>query len=376
MKSTFGKNLTVSIFGESHGAAIGVVIDGLAAGIPLDLANIRRQLDFRRATGTISTARQEGDEFEIVSGFFDGHTTGTPLCLLIRNTSTRSGDYARTRDLLRPGHADYTAFIKYGGYQDYRGGGHFSGRITAPLVAAGAVCRQILAAHGVTIGTHIAECGGVVDAPLPGDEDGLAAALVKLNGTAFAVLDDAQGEKMQQAVLAAKAEGDSVGGVLETAVIGMPAGIGEPFFNSVESTLAHLLFSVPAVKGVEFGAGFAFAGMRGSQANDPWRMVDGRMRTVTNNNGGVNGGISNGMPIIFRTVIKPTPSIYKEQQTVDFAARQDADLQIQGRHDPAIIHRARIVVDAAAAIGLCELFCEAFGTVWQAGPFVSKDEAE
>ena len=372
VKSTFGKNLTVSLFGESHGAAIGVVIDGLAAGIPLDMAAIRKDLDFRRATGAISTARQEGDEFEIVSGFFEGHTTGTPLCLMIRNTSTRSGDYARTKDLLRPGHADYTAFVKYGGWQDYRGGGHFSGRITAPLVAAGAICRQILAAHGVMIGTHIAECGGVADAPMPADEAALAAALDRLNNTAFAVLDADRGEEMQQAVLAAKADGDSVGGVLETAVIGMPAGIGEPFFNSVESTLAHLLFSVPAVKGVEFGAGFAFAGMRGSEANDPWRMQDGRLRTVTNNNGGINGGISNGMPIVFRTVIKPTPSIYREQQTVDYAARQDATLQIKGRHDPAIIHRARVVIDAAAAIGLCELFCEAFGTAWQIDGIVNK----
>ena len=222
------------------------------------------------------------------------------------------------------------------------------------------------------IGTHIAECGGVADAPMPADEAALAAAITGLNSTAFAVLDAARGEEMQQAVLAAKADGDSVGGVLETAIIGMPAGIGEPFFNSVESTLAHLLFSVPAVKGVEFGAGFAFAGMRGSEANDPWRMEDGRLRTTTNNNGGINGGISNGMPIVFRTVIKPTPSIYKEQQTVDYAAREDATLQIQGRHDPAIIHRARIVIDAASAIGLCELFCEAFGTAWQADGMVNK----
>lgn len=365
MKSTFGKNLTVSIFGESHGAAIGVVIDGLAAGIPLDLAYIRRQLDLRRATGAISTSRQEDDEFEIVSGFFDGYTTGTPLCLLIRNTSTKSGDYARTKDLMRPGHADYTAFVKYGGHQDYRGGGHFSGRITAPLVAAGAICRQILAGHGIVIGTHIAECGGVADVAMPVDEQSLSVALAGLNEAQFPVLDAVRGEQMQQAVLAAKADGDSVGGILETAIIGMPVGIGEPFFNSIESTLAHLLFSVPAVKGVEFGAGFGFAGMRGSEANDPWRLIDGRMRTTSNNNGGINGGISNGMPITFRTVIKPTPSIYKEQQTVDVAAGVDAMLQIQGRHDPAIIHRARVVIDAAAAIGLCDLFCEAYGTGWQ-----------
>ncbi len=343
MKSTFGKNFTVSLFGESHGQAIGVVIDGLQAGLPLDLAYIRSQLDKRRAVGALSTARQEADEFEIVSGFFNGHTTGTPLCLLITNQSTRSRDYEKTKNLLRPGHADYTAFVKYQGWQDYRGGGHFSGRLTAPLVFA-----------------------GVADAPLPEQPTELLAALNRLNELDFAVLDEARGQAMQQAILAAKAQADSVGGVLETAVCGMPAGIGEPFFNSVESVLAHLLFSVPAVKGVEFGAGFALAGWRGSQANDPMRVDEaGRIYTSSNHNGGINGGISNGMPIVFRTAIKPTPSIYQPQQTVDFAAKANAELQIQGRHDPAIVHRARVVVDAVTAIGLLDLFCEAYGTNWQ-----------
>ncbi len=366
MKSTFGKNFTVSLFGESHGQAIGVVIDGLQAGLPLDLAYIRSQLDRRRAVGALSTARQEADDFEIVCGFFNGHTTGTPLCLLITNQSTRSRDYEKTKNLLRPGHADYTAFVKYQGWQDYRGGGHFSGRLTAPLVAAGAICRQILAGHGIVIGSHLASCGGVADAPLPEQPTELLAALNRLNELDFAVLGEAQGQAMQQAILAAKAQADSVGGVLETAVCGMPAGIGEPFFNSVESVLAHLLFSVPAVKGVEFGAGFALAGWRGSQANDPMRVDEaGRIYTSSNHNGGINGGISNGMPIVFRTAIKPTPSIYQPQQTVDFAAKANAELQIQGRHDPAIVHRARVVVDAVTAIGLLDLFCEAYGTNWQ-----------
>jgi chorismate synthase len=365
MKSTFGKNLTLSLFGESHGTAIGIVIDGLAPGIELDMEHIKKQMNFRRAVGELSTARQEADEIKIVSGFFNGHTTGTPLTIIIENKSTRSKDYEKTKNLLRPGHADYTAFMKYDGWQDYRGGGHFSGRLTAPIVAAGAICLQILSAHGITIGTHLAKCAGIADSALPTNRAELVQALDKLNNKAFAVLDDAKGEEMQQAILAAKMNLDSVGGILETAICNIPAGIGEPFFNSVESVLAHLMFSVPAVKGIEFGAGFAFADMCGSEANDPLRIEDGEIYTTSNNNGGINGGISNGMPIIFRTVIKPTASIYKEQQTVDFADKTNADLQIQGRHDPAIIHRARVVVDSMAAIGLVELFCEAYGTNWQ-----------
>lgn len=366
MKSTFGKNVTIALFGESHGEKIGAVIDGLQAGLRLDLVQLSARMGQRRAVGALSTARQEADEVQIVSGFFNGRTTGTPLCLLIGNTAQHSRDYEKTKNLLRPGHADYTAFVKYQGWQDYRGGGHFSGRLTAPLVAAGEICRQILAGHGIVLGSHLAECGGVMDAPLPEEPAALLAAVSRLNDLDFAVLDAARGEQMQQAILAAKAEGDSVGGVVETAVCGMPAGIGEPFFNSVESVLAHLLFSVPAVKGVEFGAGFAMAKMRGSQANDPLR-VDGEgwVYTTSNHNGGINGGISNGMPLLFRVAVKPTPSIYQPQQTVDWAARQNTELQIKGRHDPAIVHRARVVIDSVTAIGLLDLFCEAFGTTWQ-----------
>lgn len=367
MKSIFGKNLTVALFGESHGSAIGAVIDGLAPGIELNLGHIRRQLDLRRAgaNAALSTARQETDEFEILSGWFNEHTTGTPLTIIIRNRHTKSHDYERTKDLLRPGHADYTAYAKYGGWQDFRGGGHFSGRLTAPIVAAGAICEQILTAHGIIIGTHLAECAGIADSPFPTSETALKAAIESVNTKPFAVLDDMAGEQMQQSILAAKSDLDSVGGILETAVLGMPPGIGEPFFNSVESVLAHLVFSVPAVKGIEFGAGFSFAQMRGSQANDPFRMAAERIVTQSNNNGGVNGGISNGMPIIFRTVIKPTPSIYQRQQTVNIKRHENADLQIQGRHDPAIIHRARPVIDAVTALGLVDLFCETYGTNWQ-----------
>ena len=357
MKSTFGNNLTLSLFGESHGAAIGIVLDGLPAGFALDIGHIRQRLAQRKsaALAELSTARQEADEPEIISGYFNGRTCGTPLALIIKNNETKSADYEKTKNLLRPGHADYTAFVKYGGWQDYRGGGHFSGRLTAPVVAAGAICEQLLQTKGIVIGTHIAECAGIADAPLPQTEAELNRALQKLNQTGFAVLDDSRGKAMQAEIIAAKEALDSVGGILETAVCGCPAGLGEPFFNSAESVISHLLFSVPAVKGVEFGAGFGFASMRGSAANDSFLMAEDRIITATNNNGGINGGITNGMPIIFRTVIKPTPSIYQTQKTVDYAARQNATLQIKGRHDPAIIHRARPVIDAMTAIALTEL---------------------
>ena len=331
MKNTFGSSVCLTIFGESHGPAIGAVLDGLCAGLPVDEAFIARQMDKRRARGDgLSTGRTEADRVHLLSGVLNGRTTGTAIALLIENKAQRSGDYAKTQDLLRPGHADFTAYAKYGGWQDSRGGGHFSGRITAPLVAAGAICQQVLAARGITIATHIQAAAGV--------------------------------EAMRSAIRAAGAEGDSVGGILETAVLGLPAGVGEPFFDSVESVLSHLLFSIPAVKGVEFGLGFGFAGLRGSQANDPFRMEEGRVVTATNHNGGVNGGIANGMPLVFRTAVKPTPSIYKPQQTVDYVAKRDAELQIQGRHDPCIVHRAAVVQTCAAALGLLDLLTTCEGT--------------
>ena len=365
MTSSFGDSIHLSIFGESHGPAIGVVIDGLCAGIPLDLEKLDRQMEKRRAKGALSTARREGDQVEIQSGFFNGHTTGSPLCMLIRNSQQHSRDYEATKNLLRPSHADFTAFEKYGGWQDWRGGGHFSGRITAPMVAAGAVMLQILEAKGILVGTHIARCAGVDDQPFSSQPQELARQIRSLDGCFFPALDPQRREEMEKAVDAARMDGDSVGGVLETAVLGLPTGIGEPFFHSVESVLASLLFSIPAVKGVEFGLGFAMSDLRGSQANDPFRMEDGQIRTVTNHNGGINGGITNGMPLLVRTAVKPTPSIYKTQQTVDYALRQDAQLAIQGRHDPAIIHRARVVADSMVAFGLCDLCCRRFGTQWQ-----------
>ena len=358
MKNTFGQHLAVTLFGESHGPAIGAVLDGLCPGIPVDLENIRRMLQLRQPGGAISTARNEKDQFEIISGAVNGITTGTPLTVLIRNQDTKSGDYTAMQALMRPGHADYPAQCKYHGYQDTRGGGHFSGRITAALVAAGAICHSALQAKGIYIGTHISRCAGIPDRSfedLNADIDTLSTAL-------FPVLDTAAGEQMQQAILAAKADGDSVGGVLETAIVGLPAGVGEPWFDTFESMLSHILFSVPAVKGVEFGDGFALADMRGSAANDALYYEGDTVVTKTNHGGGIGGGITSGMPVIFRCAIKPTPSIAKSQQTVDVLKKENATLEIKGRHDPAIVHRARIVIDAVTAIAVYDMLAGRYGT--------------
>ena len=365
MKNTFGQNIAVTLFGESHGAAIGAVLDGLCPGIPVDEENIRRMLRLRQPGGAISTARQEKDAFEIVSGAINGIATGTPLTILIRNQDTKSSDYAAMQALMRPGHADYPAHCKYHGYQDTRGGGHFSGRLTAALVAAGAICHSALKSKGISIGTHISRCAGIPDR---GFMD-LQADIDLLSECVFPVLDEAAGKQMQNAILAAKTEGDSVGGVLETAVTGLPAGVGEPWFDTFESLLAHILFSVPAVKGVEFGDGFALADMRGSAANDPLRCVCGKVIAATNHGGGIGGGITSGMPVIFRCAIKPTPSIGKPQETVDIISMKNAALEIKGRHDPAIVHRARIVIDAVTAIAVYDMLAGRFGT-----DYFAKDE--
>ena len=367
MSDTYGKSVTLTIFGESHGPAVGATVTGLAPGVPVDMEFMRGQMEKRRAKGKISTSRTEADAVRVLSGVYRGAATGTALTLVIENTNTRSGDYTKTEELLRPGHADYTAHMKYGGHQDARGGGHFSGRLTAPVVAAGSIFTKLLQTKGVAIATHLAQCAGIDDAPFSGDSARLKEQLDALNAADFAVLDPLRARAMTQAIEAAAAEGDSVGGILETVVLGLPAGLGEPFFGSVESTLAALLFSIPAVKGVEFGLGFGFAGLTGSRANDSFRMQGTRVVTATNHNGGVNGGISNGMPLVLRTVVKPTPSIYKVQQTVDFAAKRNATLQISGRHDPCILHRARVVQDSLVAFGLADLCGQHFGTAWQEG---------
>lgn len=318
------------IFGESHGPAIGVVLEHVPSGIVVDMDFIRAEMA-RRAPGKspMSTARQEADEPHILSGVFEGKTTGTPLCAVIENTDTRSKDYAKLKDLPRPGHADYSGHVRYGGCNDYRGGGHFSGRLTAPLVFAGALAKLILKEKGVTVSAVISNVGGVAD-PTP--------------------------EQVEEIVLAAKRDLDSVGGAIRCTVDGLPAGLGAPDYGrNVEGIFSQQLYAVPAVKAVAFGAGFGFAVMRGSQANDPFYMDGDAVRTRTNHTGGVNGGITNGMPVVFEVAIRPTPSIAQEQDTVDLSTGRDAKLIIEGRHDPCIVHRAVPVIEAAAALAACEL---------------------
>ena len=381
MKNTFGSALALTIFGESHGRAIGGVLDGMAAGVPVDEAFIAACMDRRRARGDgLSTPRVEADRVQLLSGVVNGHTTGTAIALMIENQNTRSGDYAKTADLLRPGHADYTAYAKYHGFQDARGGGHFSGRITAALVAGGAIVLGALGRAGIDITTHIARCAGLSDTPFALDDTAALAAQVSVlenKGEGFALLDASVEEPMKAAIRAAGAEGDSVGGILETAILGLPAGVGEPYFDSVESLLSHMAFSVPAVKGIEFGTGFGFAGMRGSEANDAFRMTpEGAVVTATNHNAGINGGIANGMPVVFRTVVKPTPSIYKQQDTVDYLAKKDAQLSIQGRHDPCIVPRAAIVQTCAAALAVGDLLTARYGEAWMTHPTSFRKEDE
>lgn len=358
MKNTIGRHISCTIFGESHGSAIGVTLDGLPAGILIDEQFMLAQGEKRKAKGRISTQRHEADIPHIISGVFEGYTTGTPLTILIQNNDQHSGDYEKTKNRLRPSHADYTADEKYLGYQDYRGGGHFSGRITAPLVAAGAIALQILADKGIDISSHILKCHTVNDIAFAQDSDLLNEQIQQLKSASFPVLSEKTQSLMTKEIEAAAANGDSVGGIIESAVINVPAGIGEPFFDSLESIIAHYLYSIPAVKGVAFGLGFGFSEHTGSEVNDSIAYVNGRVVTKTNNNGGINGGISNGMPIVIQTCVKPTPSIYKEQDTIHKLSKQAEKLIIQGRHDPAIIHRACVVVDSMLALAILDCYME------------------
>ncbi|MDO5298100.1 MAG: chorismate synthase [Clostridia bacterium] len=355
MRANFGQHFKLTIFGESHGPAIGIVIDGIPAGTPIDEEAVARQMA-RRAPGNdpTATARKEADRVKIVSGLFEGRTTGAPLCGMIENTNTRSGDYAQLRARMRPGHADYAGHVKYGGFNDPRGGGHFSGRLTAPLVFAGSIARQLLGHRGVTIGAHIAAIGGIEDTrfdPVRVCADELRA----LQGQRFPLLDPALESPMRELVEAARLEQDSTGGVIECAAVGVRAGIGSPFFGSVESVVSQLAFSVPAVKAIEFGDGSALSGMRGSRANDAMHMEDGHVRCLSNHNGGVTGGITNGMPIVMRAALKPTPSIGRVQRSVDLSTSSDVQLSITGRHDPCIVPRAVVVIESILAIALCDL---------------------
>ena len=357
MSSEFGNLLKISVFGQSHGKAIGVVVDGLPAGEAVDLEELDRFLD-RRRTGKncLSTARKEADKPVFLSGLENGVTCGAPLCAVIENGDQHSSDYSELRDKPRPGHADYTAFVKWGGQADMRGGGHFSGRLTAPLCIAGGIARQILARRGVYVGAHLWSVGMERDTPFPLRPT--KELFETVAAKPFPVLDDQAGERMQSLILEARQNLDSVGGVIECAAVGLPAGLGDPMFGGVENRLAAALFGIPAVKGVEFGDGFAAARSCGSANNDPFRMEDGRVVTETNHAGGILGGITSGMPLVLRTAMKPTPSIARPQRTVSLSAGADTELVIHGRHDPCIAHRAVPVVEAVTAAVLLDLLLE------------------
>ena len=359
MSSIYYGQLTVSLFGQSHAPGIGVTIDGLPAGEAIDLEELQAFLN-RRAPGRgpWATTRKEEDRPEILSGLAGGYTCGAPLAALIRNTNTRSGDYDNLRDIPRPGHADYTAQVKYGGFQDVAGGGHFSGRLTAPLCIAGGICKQILARKGIYVGAHIAAVGGIPDQsydPVNLDRETLLAP----GGRDFPVLDPDAGTRMQGAIAQAKEDLDSLGGLVECAVIGLPAGLGDPMLDGMENRIARLAFAIPAVKGVAFGAGFAVADRRGSQNNDPFYFDEtGQVRTRTNHAGGILGGITNGMPLVFQAAVKPTPSIGQPQESVSLSRGENTTLVIHGRHDPCIVPRAVPCSEAAAAIAVYDAWLE------------------
>ena len=355
MSGMWGSKIKLPIFGESHGNAIGITIDGLPAGFSIDMDKIMMEMS-RRAPGksSLSTPRKESDIPEILSGYFEGKTTGTPLCAIIRNSNTKSKDYSKLKDVMRPGHADYTGAVRYKGFNDYRGGGHFSGRITAPLVFAGAICKQILEVKGIIVSAHINSIGKIKDCSFL-ESDISDELLNSFKENELPLINTKLEDEMRQEILSTRSSGDSIGGTIECAILGVSPGIGDPFFDSVESTLAHLMFSVPAVKGIEFGKGFDISKMRGSEANDEYYLENGNIKTKTNNNGGILGGITNGMPIIFNVAIKPTASIFKEQNTVNIVTMEETTLCIEGRHDPCIVQRALPVIEAVAAIGITEL---------------------
>ncbi len=355
MNNTIGNSIKMTLFGESHGKYIGAVVDGLPAGIPVNEEEIAKALAARRPQGDISTARREADEFTVASGVFRGYTCGTPLCVLIPNADVKSSDYSPM--IARPGHADFTSRVRNAGFEDFRGGGHFSGRITAAAVAACSVITSALEAKGVVVGTHILSIANVSDKPFSGGADEIKS----LKNDPFPLLDREREGEMKDAIASAKRDGDSVGGVLESAVCGVPAGIGDPWFATVEGALSYALFSIPAIKGVEFGRGFDLASMRGSEANDPFEIKDGKTITVTNNCGGVLGGMTTGSPVVFRTAVKPTPTIAKEQRTVDLDRNEETVAAARGRHDPCIVHRAASVVNAMTSFVVADMLTKYFG---------------
>lgn len=351
MSSTYGENLKLTIFGQSHGAAIGMTLDGIPAGLQVDLDALQQFLN-RRAPGQNdwSTPRKEADAPEFLSGLVDAYTCGAPLAAVIRNKNTKSGDYVDLKYTPRPGHADYTAQIKYGGFQDSAGGGHFSGRLTAPLCIAGGLCKQWLEEMNIHIGAHILGIGGEMDDPFDP-----AAPQLESIGQIFPTLNGVSAENMQKKIALAKASGDSVGGVIECAITGLPAGLGEPMFGGVESRIAQIIYGIPAVKSVSFGIGTGAGSVPGSECNDPFILEDGTVRTVRNAAGGILGGITNGMPVVFQCTVKPTPSISRPQQTIDLRSMELTAIQVKGRHDPCIVPRAVPVVEAASAIAIYDL---------------------
>ena len=357
MSATWGNNLRLTVFGESHGVCIGGVLDGLPPGLEIDMDRVAFQME-RRAPGRseVATLRRETDVPEILSGMFQGKTTGAPLSFIIRNQNTKSNDYDELRAKMRPSHADYTGFVKYNGFNDYRGGGHFSGRVTASIVFAGAICEQLLKKSGIFVGSYVTLLGKI-PCDSPGKEWSSVVA-ESLKNEVLPIWNENQKRSALERIEAVRAEGNSVGGVIECRMENLPAGLGDPFFDSFESKLSHLLFSIPGVKGVEFGDGFQIAEKTGREANDQMEWKDGRVQTVTNHNGGILGGITNGMPVVFRVAVKPTASIFTEQKTVDVISNENTTLKLKGRHDPTIVPRAVPVVEACALLCAADLLKE------------------
>ena len=359
MGANFGKNYKISIFGESHGSALGINIDGIPAGTELDLNFISEEMK-RRAPGRtkLTTPRVEKDEFEILSGFFDGKTTGTPLAMIVRNRDQRSKDYSELKIKPRPGHADWSGINRYNGFNDIRGSGHFSGRITASLVFAGAIAKQILKEHGILIAAHIKSVKDIEDRDIE-EKDITEENIEKLRNMVLPVFEEKKISEMEELILKAREDGDSIGGVIEVMATGVPAGIGDPFFESMESELSRMIFSIPSTKGIEFGAGFGITRMTGYEANDEMYFDEnGNVKSYTNNNGGIIGGISTGMPISFKVAIKPTASISKAQKTVNLEIKKSDILEVQGRHDPVIVPRAIVVLECATAIVILDRLLE------------------
>ena len=358
MKNSIGKSVILTLFGESHGDEIGAVLDGFAPGVKIDYDFICKNLAKRRPNAKTDTARIEKDDFKLVSGVYNDYTTGTPICVVIKNTNTDSSSYDSIKGKARPGHADFAAYQKYHGFEDPRGGGHFSGRLTAPIVALGSICLKTLQNLDIKISTHILKCGNVNDKNFSSNYD---KEIQELDDKNIPVISDIS-EMVEKEILSAKEENDSIGGVTQTIITNIPAGLGEPWFSSIEGSLSNAMFSIGGIKGIEFGLGFNFSSFKGSKANDSFEINNGKVSTLTNNNGGINGGITNGMPVVFQCAVKPTPSISKPQKTIDFIKNENTTIEIKGRHDPAIIRRICSVINCLSAVIICDEIALRYGT--------------